>query len=59
MRRRRCPRVEPGPVAKLRVPDVSRDRGRELSRAERRAMKESQESLFPGTTDLNLGAEGK
>jgi len=56
MRRRRCPRVEPGPVAKLRVPDVSRDRGGELSRAERRAIKERQESLFPGTTDLNRGA---
>jgi len=42
MRRRRFPRVVPPPVASARVPDVARDRGVKLSRAERRALKERQ-----------------
>jgi hypothetical protein len=43
----------------LRVPDVARRVGLVLSRADLRAMKERQESLFPGTTDLYRAANWK
>lgn len=47
MGRRHYPRSEPPPVASPRVPDVARDKGVKLSRAQRRASKERQQSMFP------------
>jgi len=45
MRRRHCPRSEPPPVVAPKVPDVVRDKGVKLSRAQRRAHKERQMSF--------------
>ena len=46
MRRRHFPRSEPPPVSRLRVPDVARDKGVKLSRAQKRALKAGQLDLL-------------
>jgi len=46
MGRRHFPRSEPPPVSRLRVPDVARDKGVKLSRAQKRALKAGQLDLL-------------
>ena len=46
MGRRHCPRPEPLPVTSPRVPDVARDKGIKLSRAQKRALKAGQLDLL-------------
>lgn len=46
MGRRHFPWSEPRPVKSPRVPDCARDKGVKLSRAERRAQRERQLSLY-------------
>ena len=46
MGRRHFPRSEPPPVSRLRVPDVARDKGVKLSRAQKRAHKAGQLDLL-------------
>jgi len=69
MGRRHFSRSEPPPVTRPRVPDVARDKGVKLSRAERRAFKERRTLLFvqdggrftlmvpPGHPDHSAGGE--
>ena len=45
MGRRHFPRSEPPPVTSPRVPDVARDKGVKLSRAQKRALKAGQLDL--------------
>ena len=46
MGRRHFPRLEPPPVTSPRVPDVARDKGVKLSRAQKRALKAGQLDLL-------------
>jgi len=56
MGRRHYPRSEPPPVTSPRVPDVARDKGVRLSRAERRAQVERQLLLY-STEDFSRYSE--